>query len=784
GSLGVEALTQLLQFYMLEQGMAQGMKNPRFEPIAFEKPITWKYRGQVVPKNKVIGSEVSITEIGEDARGKFVIAEGFLWVDGKRIYQTKNMGMRLVEGSEPPPKKKQQVKEEKASLPESTSFLGDHKPTWTIPALPMMSMVDQLAGAVQEPVASLTDVQVHRWLPVTGDLKLKTERENDTVTLLAWRDAGNAALSRFEAVASGRVHTGKAGAAPAPLPALTGATPEPDPYKSGALFHGPAFQYLSSLTMGTNGSTAVLHAEKGSVPRGTLNQGLLDATTHGIPHDALHRWSSRIPQDVVGYPYRLQHLRLFALLPDAGELRVEARFVGFDGDETRFPMIDVQLLAGSQVLLDYRLVEVLLPRGPIGSASRADRRRFLEEKAFVPSVALSRFDGKTTGLSAQTVKQSDWLPGNMAHLYGVPADQRGDLVAQIAAKEHVSRRAFVHPSSVTVEEGGARASVRPLRFHPLHVTRAGDDVLVADAAPPMQDLRAVKSYWRKHFGVGEWPVEDLYYGLVERFVGDVVLADPEAFKAVEGRSCLYVANHQVGVESLLFSMLASALSKTPTVTLAKAEHRTSWLGTLIAHNFSYPGVIDPKVITFFDRDDKESLVRIIGDLAQEMSQKGKSVMVHVEGTRSVQARQPVLKMSSSFIDMALSIGAPIIPVRLVGGLPVESLDKRIEFPVGFGRQDYWIGKPILPELLSKLPLKERKDVIIASMNALGPALQTEVPLPGDAQFGAVASEWQARTGASAEDAVLFTTLVGLQNPGTEVKALLEGARAGKFVVSA
>ena len=252
---------------------------------------------------------------------------------------------------------------------------------------------------------------------------------------------------------------------------------------------------------------------------------------------------------------------------------------------------------------------------------------------------------------------------------------------------------------------------------------------------------------------------------------------------MRGRSCLYLANHQVGVESLLFSMLISALSKTPTVTLAKAEHRTSWLGTLIAHNFSYPGVVDPKVITFFDRDDKESLLRIVGELGAEMKQHGKSVMVHVEGTRSLQARQPVVKMSSTFIDMALAIGAPIIPVRLVGGLPVAPLETRLEFPVGFGRQDYWLGRPLLPEQLSKLPLKERKDVVLAAMNSLGPDLNAEVPLPGDAQFGVAAEEWRSRTGATPEDAVLFTTLAGLQSPGTEVKSLLDAARSGRMTLT-
>ncbi|MDP1829027.1 MAG: beta-ketoacyl synthase N-terminal-like domain-containing protein [Archangium sp.] len=791
GSLGVEALCQLLQFFMLEKGMGEGIKNARFEPLMLEKPVTWKYRGQVVPKNKVITSEIQITEVGEDEKGRFAVCEGWLWVDGKRIYSTKNLGMRIVSGPEQtratPPSKK-----EESLDPKQDTWLADHCPTWTLPALPMMSMVDRLAAALPLPAErgegrgegrtlTLTDVQVHRWLPFAGGaIRLKTEVEGDAVTLLAWRDAPNPALSRFEPVATGRVGYAPH---PDPLPAAQGeGAAEPNPYASGALFHGPAFHYLTSLKFSATGSTAILRAENGKVPRGALNQGLLDAATHGIPHDDLSRWSSQIPSDVVGYPYRIKQLRVFSPLPDAGEVRVESRFAGFDG-EPRFPIIDVQMIQGDRVLVDFRLVEVLLPRGPIGAAPREDRRRFLRDRAYVPGVALSSFDGRTTGLSAQVLRQSDWLPGNVACIYDVPAERRGDLVAEVAQKEHVSRRAFVHPSSVTVEAGGARAAVRPLRLHPLHVTRAGDDVLVADASPPVQDLTVVRSYWRKHFAVGEWPVEDLYYGLVERFVGDVVLADPAAFNAVQGRSCLYLANHQVGVESLLFSMLISALSKTPTVTLAKAEHRTSWLGTLIAHNFSYPGVVDPKVITFFDRDDKESLLRIVGELGAEMKHHGKSVMVHVEGTRSLQARQPVVKMSSTFIDMALAIGAPIIPVRLVGGLPVAPLETRLEFPVGFGRQDYWLGRPLLPEQLSKLPLKERKDVVLAAMNSLGPDLSTETPLPGDAQFGVAAEEWRARTGTTPEDAVLFTTLAGLRSPGVEVKALLEGARAGRMTLT-
>jgi 1-acyl-sn-glycerol-3-phosphate acyltransferase len=317
----------------------------------------------------------------------------------------------------------------------------------------------------------------------------------------------------------------------------------------------------------------------------------------------------------------------------------------------------------------------------------------------------------------------------------------------------------------------------------LQLARVGDDVKVADAAPPMLDISGVRTYWETHFGIGEWPVEDIYYGLVERFVGDVVLTDPAAFARIQGRSCLYVANHQVGIESLLFSLLISALSKTSTVTLAKAEHRTSWLGKLIAHNFAYPGVEDPGVIAFFDRDDRRSLLRIVAEFGEAMKAGAKSVMVHVEGTRSLACRAPVKTLASTFIDMALASGVPIIPVRLVGGLPVEPLAERIEFPVGYGRQDYWLGSPLFPEDLAKLPLKARKDCVLAAMNALGPDLASETPAPGDAEFGAAVDAWAQRTGCSLEDAVLFSTLAGLPNPGAEIKALLEGAKAGTLVLT-
>ena len=105
------------------------------------------------------------------------------------------------------------------------------------------------------------------------------------------------------------------------------------------------------------------------------------------------------------------------------------------------------------------------------------------------------------------------------------------------------------------------------------------------------------------FQLERWPLEDLYFGLIERFVERLRLTDPEAIAGLRGRSAIYLANHQVAVESPLFSILAGALGGLRVVTIAKLEHQQSWLGRLIARGNEFPGVRDPELITYFDRSD-------------------------------------------------------------------------------------------------------------------------------------------------------------------------------------
>ncbi|MGH3921292.1 MAG: hypothetical protein ACRDTT_00145, partial [Pseudonocardiaceae bacterium] len=373
GSLGNEAMCQLLQFFMIERNMAAGLRHPRFEPVLLGNEVTWKYRGQVAPTDRRITVEMEILEVGGDARGRYAIAEAWLWVDSRRSYHVRNLGMRIVSDSRPLP-----VSDELLD-PAVDTWLLDHRPTWAVPVLPMMSIADRLARAVTDytgqDVVAVRDLQLRRWVPIGEPVRLRTEvrptADAFAVTLLVWREAATAALSRFEPVATGVVRVGAPSnirprparprpARPRPLEPLPDAVAQPDPYTSGAMFHGPCFRYVISLKIGSTGSSGVLDAGRGSVPRGQLHQGLLDAALHVIPSQELWRWSPEIGRDKVGFPHRITMLDLFEPLPDSGELRVEARFAGFDDGNPLLPAFDLQLIADERVLVAMRLTEVVI----------------------------------------------------------------------------------------------------------------------------------------------------------------------------------------------------------------------------------------------------------------------------------------------------------------------------------------------------------------------------------------------------------------------------------------
>ena len=157
-------------------------------------------------------------------------------------------------------------------------------------------------------------------------------------------------------------------------------------------------------------------------------------------------------------------------------------------------------------------------------------------------------------------------------------------------------------------------------------------------------------------------------------------------------------------------------------------------------------------------------------------------MIHVEGTRALTCRAPVEKMSGAFLDMAIATGAPVVPVRFAGGLPVEPLAAKLEYPFGMGGQQITIGAAILPAELASLPYKERKERVIDAINASAPrrpGRRRSRPTPASPR---PPRQWASRTGASPEHAALFETLRRLETPGEEIALLLAGAREGQLLL--
>ncbi|NQY62781.1 MAG: 3-hydroxyacyl-[acyl-carrier-protein] dehydratase FabA [Alteromonadaceae bacterium] len=95
GSLGVEAIIELMQTYALKNDLGAQFNNPRF--IAPATEVKWKYRGQITPLNKQMSLDVHITEIITDKGEVRLVGDANLSKDGLRIYEVKDIVLSIVE---------------------------------------------------------------------------------------------------------------------------------------------------------------------------------------------------------------------------------------------------------------------------------------------------------------------------------------------------------------------------------------------------------------------------------------------------------------------------------------------------------------------------------------------------------------------------------------------------------------------------------------------------------------------------------------------------------------
>jgi hypothetical protein len=99
-----------------------------------------------------------------------------------------------------------------------------------------------------------------------------------------------------------------------------------------------------------------------------------------------------------------------------------------------------------------------------------------------------------------------------------------------------------------------------------------------------------------------------------------------------------------------------------------------------------------------------------------------------------------------------------------------------------GQQDVWVGKPIAPSTLARLNYKERKDLVVAAINALGP--KDDGPFVSDSDFAAAAEARARRSHCSPEHAVLFETLKRVAAPCEETRRFLDAVLSGQALSGA
>jgi len=96
GSLGVEAILQALQIFALHQNLGAQLKSPHFTHVADHQTV-WIYRGQMTPSDTTMRLEIHLTGI-ETAPGQVTLrGDASLWKGDLRIYEVKQIGLRLAE---------------------------------------------------------------------------------------------------------------------------------------------------------------------------------------------------------------------------------------------------------------------------------------------------------------------------------------------------------------------------------------------------------------------------------------------------------------------------------------------------------------------------------------------------------------------------------------------------------------------------------------------------------------------------------------------------------------
>ncbi len=766
GSLGVEAILQLLQCYLLETADGDDENYDCFEPVIIGEPIEWHYRGQITPDKTLISVDCEISELIEEEGARVVWAKAHVWVDGLKIYALPRIGMRMKKSIKSFPCLSTHAFSVSS---QSSAWVLDHCPTYTLPALPFTYLVELGCRASEADLSChgihMEKLQVHSWLELThtsicGQVELiETAEKQFEYRVFKQNTAKKHPL--FEAPqllsAQGKLQfiDSHSELSFPPIEALQRSEQVDLPYAKHEFFHGPHFQLLQQLRLGSNGASAVISSsaimQSLELPKSICGFVLLDAALQAIPHASLSRWIPELNSDVIGYPYAMENLTLLQTLPEGVELQVEARYSELrDG---KFPVTQVWISYENKIYAYFTLVEILVPKGISKNMSAIERYHFICDKQ--PLAKPTVLEKTQTGyrLDYAEIGYSDWLPGTLDTIYRLPQGLSiKDKTLAILIKEYLGQQQAIHPSAVQINPGLLTNS-RYLEQNfsvELSCDRQGWRLHQKPASriiqPELKDLLAQQGFQAD-------PLIDIVSALGKRFIGDVSFEDYREFQQLG--PCIYLANHQVAVESLLFALLVFALKGSKIATVSKAQNADHWLGQLQAGAETLYGDQNPLDILYFERSRPHEFLTLCNDFLQTAESSNRSLFIHVGGTREQYEGQGIDNMSSFIIDAAVKAGIPIVPVAFTGALPAEDTGQKYEWPVHLQGQSYSFGRAIQPSRFERLNTQARIDYFLRHQQQL---TKKREALPLDVSLNRRLEETEQSLGLTGEAAMFFNLL--------------------------
>ena len=97
GSLGVEAIVQGIWAHLRRLADKVKFTRPVID-FSSDRPLRWKYRGQVLPASRKIRFEIHLKNISAPAPELQLLADADFWVDDLKIYSIENISISMREG--------------------------------------------------------------------------------------------------------------------------------------------------------------------------------------------------------------------------------------------------------------------------------------------------------------------------------------------------------------------------------------------------------------------------------------------------------------------------------------------------------------------------------------------------------------------------------------------------------------------------------------------------------------------------------------------------------------